>query len=153
MVVLKIAIHHTHSLLCYAWWVCPLQSKSYPTLSQMDDQSFLALWKQRKEKGFTCQIILLTVHQSKRYKVAISWSFFSKRYRLQHSWGLLKEKFWRATWPWNSHISVDEMAANDKKMGQIPTGTWPTPQNAKQLYLKFRPGTYLFPLREPWSCH
>ena len=26
------------------------------------------------------------------------------------------------------------MAANDKKMGQIPTGTWPTPQHAKQLF-------------------
>ena len=37
------------------------------------------------------------------------------------------------------------MAANDKKMGQIPTGTWPTSQNAKQLYLKFRLGTYIFP--------
>ena len=35
------------------------------------------------------------------------------------------------------------MAANDKKMGQIPTGTWPTPQNVKQLYLKFRLGTYI----------
>ena len=27
-------------------------------------------------------------------------------------------------------------------MGKIPTGTWPTLKNAKQLYLKFRPGTY-----------
>ena len=37
------------------------------------------------------------------------------------------------------------MAANDKKMGQIPTGSWPTPQNAKQLYLKFRLGNVHFP--------
>ena len=27
-------------------------------------------------------------------------------------------------------------------MGKIPTGTWPTLENSKQLYLKFRLGTY-----------
>ena len=30
----------------------------------------------------------------------------------------------------------------------IPTGTWPTSQNAKGPYLKFRLGTYLPPLKE-----
>ena len=28
-------------------------------------------------------------------------------------------------------------------MGKIPTGTWPTPQNEKLPYLKFRLGTYV----------
>lgn len=40
------------------------------------------------------------------------------------------------------------MAANDKKMGQIPTGTWPTPQNAKQPFLKYRLGIYVPSPRE-----
>ena len=34
----------------------------------------------------------------------------------------------------------------------MPTGTWPTPQNAERPYLKFRLGTYVpdpLPLREP----
>ena len=32
------------------------------------------------------------------------------------------------------------------KMGLIPTGTWPTPQNAKGPYLKFRERTHISPL-------
>ena len=45
----------------------------------------------------------------------------------------------------------DEMATNDIKMGWIPTGTWPSPQNAKRSpYLKFRLGTYApFPPSSP----
>ena len=42
------------------------------------------------------------------------------------------------------HIRVDKTitATNDIKMSrQILTGTWPTPQNRKQQYLKFRLGT------------
>lgn len=54
--LLENAIHHMHSLLYCAWWVCCPQSKSYLTLFQMDDQSFLALWKKRSK-----QIIIKTV--------------------------------------------------------------------------------------------
>ena len=48
-------------------------------------------------------------------------------------WALFKRvKFQQTTWPRNSDI--DEMVTNDIKMGKIPTGTWPTFGNAKQLY-------------------
>ena len=36
------------------------------------------------------------------------------------------------------------MAKNNMKMG-LMTGTWPTPQNAKGSYLKFREQTYICP--------
>ena len=41
------------------------------------------------------------------------------------------------------------MATNDIKMGKIPTGTWLTLENTKQLYLTFRLGTYIPHLRGP----
>ena len=39
----------------------------------------------------------------------------------------------------NRDIRLDEKSTNDIKMSLIQTGTWPTPQNVEQPYLKFRP--------------
>ena len=43
------------------------------------------------------------------------------------------------------------MATNDIKMGYIQTATWPTPQKAKWLYFKFRPGTCTPSLWGPYA--
>ena len=41
-------------------------------------------------------------------------------------------KLRQMTWPSNSDIRLTEMAIKDMKVGLIPTGIWPTPQNTKQ---------------------
>lgn len=57
VILLENAIHRMHNLLYCAWWVCCPQSKSYLTLFQMDDQSFLALWK-RRSKQITIRTVM-----------------------------------------------------------------------------------------------
>ena len=49
--------------------------------------------------------------------------------------------------PWNRDTRQDEVATNNMKMGSIPTRTWLTLQNMKQLYLKLRLGILHNPLK------
>ena len=47
-----------------------------------------------------------------------------------HCGGIVRVKFWQATWPWNNDIISDEV-----ETGLMPTGTWAISQNTKLAYL------------------
>ena len=49
----------------------------------------------------------------------------------------------------NRDIRLDEKSTNDIKMSLIQAGTWPTPQNVEQPYLKFRPRGICIPPSPP----
>ena len=82
--------------------------------------------------------------KTKRSSLQCNTTYLCTTCCIYHPWGPVRVKFWQTTCPWSSNIRVDKiiMATNDIKMpSQILTGTWPTLQNRKQQYLKFRLGT------------
>lgn len=58
-------------------------------------------------------------------------------------------KWQQRTQRWVESMTVIETETIAKTNSEMPTVTWPPPQKAKQLVLKFRLATYILPLRGP----